>query len=119
MKNLLTLVSFSVLVASCGMMPVTKSTFDITKPGSPSMRWMYDGPPPRNDGKSYDTLYVEGWVDGCETGAAGNTNSFYKFTTTFKQDAIKAQDERYYKGWRDSFFYCGRYIYQYNRRLGF
>jgi len=83
------------------------------------MKWMYDGPPKRTDGKEYDPLYVDGWVDGCETGVSANTNAFYKSFNTFKQDSAKAQNEVYYKGWKDAFNYCGRYIYQYNRRLGF
>jgi hypothetical protein len=98
---------------------MSASTFDISKPGSPQMRWIYDGPPPSKNGQPSDPLYVDGWKDGCETGAAANTNDFYKYTLHFRQDAYKAQNEVYYKGWRDAFFYCGRYIYQYNRRIGF
>lgn len=104
-------------VTSCDY-AVTKSTYDMTKPGSPAMRWMYDGPPPRKDGKAYDPLYVQGWVDGCETGASANTNAFYKYMLHFKQDSTLAQNEIYYKGWKDAFWYCGRYVYQYNRNIG-
>lgn len=105
------------LLSSCTM---NKYFFDITKPGAPDMKWIYDHPPEnKNNGKPYPELYVDGWRDGCETGVAGNTNTFYKFYHNFKQDAMKAQDETYHKGWYDAFFYCGRYIYQYNRKLGF
>jgi hypothetical protein len=116
MKNLLYI--FLVFSLS-GCAAFSPSTFDVSKPGSPGMRWMYDGPPPREDGKQYDQLYVQGWKDGCETGVSANTNAFYKYFNTFKQDWKKAQEEIYYKGWKDAFNYCGRYIYQYNRRIGF
>lgn len=108
-----------ILFSLSGCFQMSKSTFDITKPGSPQMRWIYDGPPKRTDGKEYPPLYVDGWKDGCETGAAANTNAFYKYMISFKQDWKKAQDEVYYKGWKDAWNYCGRYIYQYNRVLGF
>ena len=93
--------------------------FDVSKPGSPQMKWIYDHPPKSENGKSPDPLYVEGWQDGCETGASANSNSFYRYMNDFKQDSVKAQNELYYKGWKDAFNYCGRYIYQYNRRTGF
>ena len=98
---------------------ISESTFDFTKPGSPSMRWIFDGPPKKEDGKEYPPLYDEGWKDGCETGATAGTNAFYKFFGGFKQDAYKAQDPTYHTGWKDSFNYCQRYIYQYNRKIGF
>jgi hypothetical protein len=107
---------FITFLSSCQM---NRHFFDFSKPGAPEMKWMYDGPPPSKDGKPHNELYVEGWVDGCETGVAGNTNSFYKEFHQFKQDAMKAQNEIYYKGWKDAFFYCGRYIYQWNRKTGF
>lgn len=109
---------FLIFLLSGCVMQTSKSTFDFKKPGAPTMKWMYDGPPPRKDGKAYEPLYVEGWVDGCETGVSANTNAFYKFFNKFKQDSMKAQNEVYYKGWKDAFNYCGRYIYQYNRRIG-
>ncbi len=117
MRNLIYI--FLLISLSGCIMETSKSTFDFKKPGAPSMKWMYDGPPPRTDGKAYDPLYVEGWIDGCETGVSANTNAFYKYFNTFKQDAMKAQNEIYYKGWKDAFNYCGRYIYQYNRKIGF
>jgi hypothetical protein len=116
MKNILCII---LIFSLTGCFKISKSTWDFSKPGSPQMRWIYDGPPAQKSGKPYPPLYTEGWVDGCETGAAGNTNAFYKYTLHFRQDAIKAQDDIYYKGWKDAFFYCGRYIYQYNRRIGF
>jgi len=81
--------------------------------GPPWMKWRFDGPPP---GKEYTPLYVEGWKDGCETGTAVSATSFYKFFHNFKQDAIKAQNRVYYKGWKDAYDFCQRYLYQYNRR---
>lgn len=79
---------------------------------------MYDGPPPREDGKPYNELYVKGWKDGCATGVSASTNSWYKFHYKFQQDAMLAQDNIYYKGWRDSYTYCSRYIFEYESPKG-
>lgn len=92
--------------------------FDPTIDGPPTMRWMFDGPKPE-EGKTYPKLYVLGWQDGCHTGTSANTNQYYKYYYHFKQDAHLAQDPVYYKGWKDAFNYCGRYIYQYHRKVGF
>jgi hypothetical protein len=100
-----------ILLSSCDY-------FDPTVAGPPSMRWMFDGPK-KEEGKTYPPMYVDGWKDGCHTGVSANTNAYYKYYYTFKQDAYKAQDPVYYKGWKDAFNYCGRYIYQYNRKIGF
>ncbi len=111
------ILAFLLTLTSCGT--YSESYFDVSRPGSPTMRWMYDGPPSRDDGKQYPPMYVDGWKDGCETGASANTNDFYKYYNHFKQDWKKAQDDVYYKGWKDAFSYCGRYIYQYYRKVGF
>lgn len=93
------------------------SAFDITKPGSPTMHWMYEGPRPEK-GKNYHPDYVEGWQDGCHTGVSANTNAWYKEFYQFRQNAYKTSNQNYYKGWKDAFSFCGRYIYQYNRKVG-
>jgi len=81
--------------------------------GPPWKQWMFNGPPP---GREYTPLYAEGWRHGCESGASATTNHWYKFHYKFSQDPIKAQNRVYYKGWKDAFDYCQRYIYQYERR---
>lgn len=86
--------------------------------GPPWQAWMFDGPPPV-EGKEYNPLYVEGWVAGCETGASAAANHWYKFKYKFRQDAILAQNRVYYKGWKDAFDYCQRYIHQYDRQRFF
>ncbi len=92
--------------------------FDPTNPVPPHMKWMEKGPKPKKDGTPHNPEYVEGWVDGCHTGIGVSSNSWYKRYYTFKQDAMKAQEPVYYKGWKDSFNYCQRYIYQWQGRLG-
>lgn len=81
--------------------------------GAPWKRWMFEGPPP---GKEYTPLYVEGWKHGCESGTSATTNQWYKFNYKFQQDALKAQNRVYYKGWKDAFDYCQRFMYQYYKR---
>lgn len=85
----------------------------MTHPGPPWQAWMYEGPPP---GREYTPVYVHGWKDGCHTGAAASGNHYYKFHFDFRQDAILAQNAVYYKGWKDAFDYCQRYLFQYQRR---
>ncbi len=84
--------------------------------GPPWQQWMFEGPPP---GREYHPLYVDGWVDGCESGTSATANPWYKMQYKFRQDPIKAQNKVYYKGWKDAFNYCNRYIYQYKRRSTF
>ncbi len=81
----------------------------------PWQRWMQEGPPKR-EGVEYPPLYVEGWVDGCETGISATANQWYKFSYKFQQDPILAQDRIYYRGWKDAFDYCQRFQYQWRGR---
>lgn len=92
--------------------------FDPTKAMPPHMRWAEEGPKPNKDGKPHDPLYSEGWVDGCHTGISAAANSWYRSYYHFKQDAYKAQNIKYYKGWKDAFSYCNRYLYQWQSKVG-
>jgi len=100
MRNIFLLTIIVMIVSSCGAAP-------------PWQRWMFEGPPP---GQEYTPLYVEGWKDGCHTGASASVNHWYKFQYKFKQDSIKAQNKVYYKGWKDAFDYCQRYLHQWKTR---
>lgn len=84
----------------------------------PHMVWAEKGPKPRKDGKPHNELYVEGWRDGCHSGISATANDWYKFFYDFRQDAQKAQNTVYYKGWKDAFTYCQRYMYQWQSRIG-
>lgn len=83
--------------------------------GPPWSSWIYDGPPEK-EGVEYPPLYVKGWQDGCESGTSSTATHWYKFHYSFRQDWKLAQNRVYYKGWKDAFDYCQRYIYQYYRR---
>ena len=61
--------------------------------------WMFDHPPP---GKEYPPIYVTGWQDGCETGAAVGANALYRFRYEFRQDWQLVTDRVYYAGWKDA-----------------
>jgi hypothetical protein len=80
--------------------------------GAPWKSWMYDGPPDA-DKRAYPPLYVQGWKDGCESGVSAQTTLYYKFQHHFRQDWQLAQNEVYYKGWKDAFDYCQKYTNQY------
>lgn len=83
------------------------------------MTWMVKGPKPNKDGTPHDSMYVKGWQDGCHTGISAVSNAWYKFYYQFRQDWELAQNQVYYKGWKDSFNYCQRYLYQWQSRIGF
>lgn len=94
----------------CGLAICLLSGCNATPPWS---SWMEKGPPP---GRDYSPLYVEGWKHGCHTGISSSANQWYKMHYGFQQDPILAQDPIYYKGWKDSYDYCSRYIHQRNRQ---
>ncbi len=82
------------------------------KAGPMWKHWMFEGPP-EADKRPYPPLYVEGWKHGCESGASAKVNLWYAFNYKFKQDWQLAQNETYYKGWKDAFDYCQKYLHQY------
>ncbi len=55
--------------------------------------------------------YKQGWVDGCQTGLASMTNSYYKTFWHFTQDAALRRDPLYYKTWVDTYNFCRHYSY--------
>ena len=83
--------------------------------GPPWMSWMFEGPKDMHE-KDYPPLYLEGWKDGCESGTSATVQDWYRQFYRFKQDAYKSQDKVYYKGWKDAFEFCQRYLYQYKKR---
>lgn len=110
-SSLSLLCSLLFLLSSCDY-------FDLSRAGPPTMMWMFEGPPPKEDGSPHDADYTLGWVHGCETGTSASTNHWYKQFYHFRQDAYKAQTPKYYKGWKDAYTYCSRYIFQWNRKKG-
>lgn len=59
-----------------------------------------DGPP----------NFRQGWEDGCETGMATESNSYYKTFYKFKQDPYQVTDPMYFETWVDAFRYCRDYV---------
>lgn len=111
MKNIFAIVVL-IMVSSC-------SALDPTRAGPYYMMWMYEGPNKDTEkNKDVDPLYLKGWQQGCHTGVGANTNAWYQRFYQFQQDSSLALNPTYYKGWKDAFNYCGRYIYQHNRVTG-
>lgn len=85
---------------------------DAVKP----MPWLFDQMP-----KDAPNNFKRGWIDGCETGMASMTNSFYKAFYAFKQDAKLRDDPIYYTVWKDTYNFCRHYVYgtlrQSNQRM--
>lgn len=50
--------------------------------------------------------YRQGFMDGCESGYSGYANSFNKMFWTWKQDPKLAENQMYYRIWKDAYSYC-------------
>lgn len=91
------------LLAICGLSGcITQKTPYWAKP----MPWIFKQMP-----ENSDTTFKKGWVDGCESGLASMTNSFFNKFYRFRQDAALRSDPTYYKVWKDTFTFCRHYAY--------
>jgi len=94
------------------LLPACYNAPDALKP-APWIKSMMPKDAPNN--------FKRGWIDGCETGLASMTNSFYKTFYTFKQDPKLREDATYYKAWKSTYNFCRHYIYgnlrQSNQRM--
>lgn len=70
------------------------------KPKPFKMAGTPDGPP----------QFQRGWEDGCESGMATESNTYYKSFYKFKQDPYAVTDPMYYGAWFDAFRYCRDYV---------
>lgn len=68
--------------------------------------------------RPYPPLYLQGWRDGCESGANASSNYFYKFKYKFKQDWQLLDDRTYMSGWEAAYEQCRKYILQHNTQKG-
>lgn len=73
---------------------------------------------PNRPGNEFDESLAEasvefeqGWRDGCEVGASGGSNTFYKmFYKNNVSDGYKIANSRDYKSaWGNAFWYCYRH----------
>jgi len=67
----------------------------------------------KQDLKNASPDFQQGWKDGCETGMAGGSNSFYQsFYKVNTQDGYKfTYSPDYQVAWRNAFWYCYRADY--------
>lgn len=54
--------------------------------------------------------FKRGWEDGCETGMATESNTYYKSFYKFKQDPYSVTDPMYFGAWFDAYRYCRDYV---------
>ena len=80
------------------------------KVGSP---WMQDL---MNKGPDGPVNFQLGWRHGCETGISATANKLQQHFYKFRQDYRLVEDPSYYAGWKSSYDYCQRYVFQYLRR---
>lgn len=106
MKNIMILLIMLSFTSGCYNAP------DAVKP----MPWIFKMMP-----KDAPNNFKRGWMDGCETGLASMTNSFYKAFYTFKQTPKLRDDPVYYSVWKDTYNFCRHYVYgtlrQSNQRM--
>jgi hypothetical protein len=95
MKPILIVIIFT-LLSGCYHAP------DVLKP----MPWIFNMMP-----KDAPNTYKRGWKDGCESGMANMTNSFYRKFYTFRQEKSLRDDATYYKAWKDTYNFCRHYAY--------
>ena len=100
-KKTCCLILIALLATSCGYKPQL---------GPPWMQKLF------KEGPDGPEEFRQGWRDGCETGLSAVANRFQRSFYQFKQDYKLAQNPVYYAGWRTSFTYCQRYLFQYLRR---
>lgn len=96
LKSLTLKIAILPLLASCHGIP------DVLKPGA----WILDQVP---EGGTPE--FEQGWKDGCESGLAAMSNSFYKAHYSFKQSKELRNNPDYYKVWKDTFNFCRHYVY--------
>lgn len=73
-------------------------------------------PPIKYDGtRNYHPEYVQGWQDGCHSGASAVHNHFMRIFYDFKKDYNMSKNSAQYEtGWNDAYRYCTSFILQHN-----
>jgi hypothetical protein len=64
--------------------------------------------------KPYPPMYLNGWRDGCESGAQASGNYLYRLKYKFRQDWTLLNDEEYVNGWENAYDQCRKYVLQHN-----
>ncbi len=78
------------------------NTPDSLKPGA----WVFKQVP-----KDAPPIFKQAWIDGCKTGLASMSNSYYKSFYRFTQNPVLRKNPTYYKTWVDTYNFCRHYIY--------
>lgn len=63
---------------------------------------------------NYPPLYIDGWRDGCESGAQASSNTFYRTQYQFKQNWQLITDTTYRNGWESAYNQCRKFVLQHN-----
>jgi hypothetical protein len=63
---------------------------------------------------NYPPLYIQGWRDGCESGAQASSSAFYRSHYKFKQNWQFITDVTYKNGWDSAYNQCRKYVLQQN-----
>lgn len=100
MKKIILYVILSLGLSACQNVPVWKYS-------------MFERP---EGGGNYPPLYLEGWQDGCESGADASANHLYKFKYSFRQKWQLLNNAAYVNGWENAYSHCRKYVLQHNLR---
>jgi len=97
MKKILLLTTLSLLTA-CHNVPAWKYS-------------MFERPV---GNKNYPPEYIQGWKDGCQSGAEASANHLYRFRYKFQQDWKMLDNRLYVNGWENAYNQCRKYVLQHN-----
>tara|TARA_B100001564_G_scaffold347324_1_gene347956 strand:+ start:126 stop:449 length:324 start_codon:yes stop_codon:yes gene_type:complete len=81
--------------------------------------WKYDMFKRPYGNKPYPAEYIQGWQDGCESGAEASATHFYRLKYEFRQDWSMLNNTLYVSGWESAYNHCRKYVLQHNlNKLG-
>lgn len=87
-------------VMLCGFLLIAGGCDYITHPKPYGIKTTMPGPPE----------YTKGWEDGCYTGMAAMSNTYYSTFYHFRQDPSMTVNKMYYQAWKDAYHYCRQYV---------
>lgn len=100
MKKIILITILTIATTGCQNVPVWKYS-------------MFDRPA---GNKNYPTEYIQGWQDGCESGADASANHLYAFKYKFRQDWTMLNNPTYVNGWENAYNQCRKYVLQHNMK---
>lgn len=96
----------TILIASCFSLTGCLNAFK-PQAGPVWMKDILEDTPPGPE------MFRLGWKDGCQTGISATGNHIHKLHYDFTQQYQYLTNHEYYTGWKISWSYCQRYMFQF------